>query len=256
MLALPAAFVLAFAFYLSVPGAKGALLAGLARLYMLFQRPFTDKKGRTDKNSALAVYLLLLGGFAAIVSALHPILCALVTAPLFGGFSQIPRAGAVKRLLDGGSLSSDTKAYEALVRKTCQELVSPFACGVIAPLLLCTPGMLLWIGSAPGWIALALRAADVDCAPLRRILLGMDRIADGVLHGLLLLCSCLAGRSPLRTAGRNAQQRLMSVLALEENDPSGHAPVSGDISQAAFICCFGAGLLCALLTLCLLPFAL
>ena len=52
---------------------------------------------------------------------------------------------------------------------------------------------------------------------------------------------------------RQAQTRLMSILGIAQDGTDTHAPVSGDISQGTFLCCFCAVLLCLVLTLLLLP---
>lgn len=254
MLTLPAAFALAFPLYLACPKAAGALCAGLSRLFARLLRLFTDRRGRTDRAPALAVFLLALGGVCALLCAAHPVLCALAMAPLFTALRLVPESAAVKRRLDGGALLSDVPAYEALVRKTCEEFAPAFATGAFLPLLLCALGLPLWLGGALGWMATGLRAADGDGRFASRVLPPLDRLCDALLHGLLLLCSCLVGRNPFRTRGKNAQERLMSLLGIApDEDIGGHAPVAGDIAQAAFVCCFCACLFCLMLTLLLLP---
>ena len=61
------------------------------------------------------------------------------------------------------------------------------------------------------------------------------------------------GRNPLRTDGKGARSRLLSILGIADGEARTHAPVSGDIVQAAFLCCFCMVLLAVLLSLVLLP---
>ena len=254
MLALPAAFALAFALYLPLPRTYDAIRAALARLYTRALSLFTDKRGRASDTPALACFLLALGGVAALLGAIHPAVSALTMAPLFGAISLVPGAASVKRELDGGSLQGDIDAYETLVRDTCRDFAPSFVADACLPLMLCALGTPLYLGGALGWMALALRAAP-QSAVARRILPPLERVSGGILHALMLLCSCLVGRSPFRTRGATLSERLLSILGIAQGDASGHAPVAGDIAQAAFLCCFCAGLLCAVLSLALLAFA-
>jgi len=70
-----------------------------------------------------------------------------------------------------------------------------------------------------------------------------------LLRTLLVLCSGLAGRNPLRTRGRDAKSRLLSILGIAGDGTDTHPPMSGDITQAIFICSFCAWLLCLVLTI-------
>ena len=70
----------------------------------------------------------------------------------------------------------------------------------------------------------------------------------------MLLCSGAVGRNPLRTRGRGAQGRLLSILGIAGDGADTHAPMAGDIPQAIFLCGFAAFILC--FTLCVLGFVL
>lgn len=255
MLALPASLALAFLLYLPLPALADRLDGALAWLYARTLRLFTDKRGRHERALALASYLLLLGGVPTLLGALHPVLCALTAAPLFSALSRLPRAASVKRELDGGALKSDAAAYEARVLAVCEGFASAFSREMILPLLLLALGMPLGLGGALGFMARGLRAADAQSPLARRVLPPLERAADAVFHALLLLCSCVVGRNPFRTRGKDVRARLLSVLGLD-GTASGHAPVAGDIAQAAFLCGFASCVLCAMLTLLLLPFGL
>lgn len=253
-LALPASLALAFALYLPFPALADRLPGALARGYRAMLRRFTDKRGRADMRLALAAYLALLGGAAALLGAVHPALAAVCAAPLYTALAEIPRAAEVKRGLDGGSHAGDVPGYEALVRARCARLLEAFVPGACVPLLLGALGTPLYLGGALGWAALALRALDwPEAGRPARLLAALDRAAARAFTALMLLCSCLVGRSPFRTRGRGVSARGLSILGIAEGDKGGHAPVAGDLAQAAFLGGFCASLLCAALTLAVLP---
>ena len=70
----------------------------------------------------------------------------------------------------------------------------------------------------------------------------------------MLLCSGAVGRNPLRTRGRGAQGRLLSILGIAGDGTDTHAPMAGDIPQSIFLCGFASFILC--FTLCVLGFVL
>lgn len=249
MLALPAALLLACCLYLPLPRAREAIARALDGLYALVLRLFTRKNGQTDDAPALLMYLLLLGGVSALLCAVHPLLSAVLAAPLFDGLAPLPQCARVKDELDSGKYAKDIPAYEALVRKTCASLAPAFVGGVIAPMLLCAVGMPLYLGCAPGWILAALMRRRADSPAADRIAKAALRISESVFCAMLLLCSGVVGRNPLRTQGRGAQDRLMNILGIAGNASDTHAPMAGDIPQGVFLCGFISVLLCAVLTL-------
>ena len=253
MLVLPAALALAFLLYLPLPRAFDLLLAGVRRMHAFFLRLYKNQGKKLCARCALACCVFIPAALLALLGLIHPAVCALTMAPLFGALALVPRAAGVKRELDSGSLSKDIAAYEALVRTTCGDFAPAFVTDACLPLLLCAIGLPLRIGGALGWMALVLRTLAPGSTPAKRILAPLERAAQAILRALMLLSSCLVGRSPFRTRGETLSARLLSILAIDPGDPASHAPVSGDITQAAFLCCFCASLLCALLTLALLP---
>ena len=248
MLVLPAAFALAFLLYLPLPRAFDVLLLGVRRMHSLFLRLYKNQGEELCAKCALACCVFIPAALLALLGLIHPAVCALMMAPLFGALALVPRAASIKRELDGGSLSKDIAAYEALVRKTCRGFAPAFVTDACLPLMLCAIGLPLGIGGALGWMALILRTLAPESASSKRILAPLEHAAQAVLRALMLLCSCLVGRSPFRTRGETLSERLLSILAIDPDDPASHAPVSGDITQAAFLCCFCASFLCALLT--------
>ena len=250
-LVLPAGLALAFPLYFALPAAYGALVRLLRALYARLLRLYTSKQGA--EVSALVAYAAVIILVIAFASSIHPVLSALLIAPLFGALASVPRAAAVKRDLDSGSHVGDIAAYESIVSETCERLAPVFAAEAFAPLLLCALGLALSLGGALGWAALGLRAISSENSHARRILAPLDRAGDRALHALMLICSCLVGRNPFRTKGADARARLLSVLGIAEDDTRVHPPMAGDIAQAAFLCCFCLCLLCAALALVLLP---
>lgn len=245
MLVLPAALLLGAALYAVYPALRNRLGQGICALLAFSRRLFTTPRGRTDERSALAVALLALAAAVILVGALHPAAMALVMAPLFSGFFVLPRGAAAKQALIAGECASDSAAYERRVLDACRPMGDAFAHEVIAPMLLCAIGLVLHIGSALAWVYAALRCTQENAAA-KTICQTIDRASDCVMSFVLLLCAGLFGRNPLRVGGRSAGDRLMQILSLEgEVD---HAPISGDISQGAFLCCLCAALICLPLT--------
>lgn len=245
MLVLPAALLLGAALYSLFPALRDWLERGIRALLAFSRRLFTTPRGRTDEHSALAVALLALTAAAILVGALHPAITALVMSPLFSGFFVLPHGATAKQALTAGECASDPAAYERRVLDACRPMGDAFAREVIVPMLLCAIGLALHIGSALAWVYAALRCAQEN-AVAQRICRIIDRAGDRVMSGMLLLCSGLFGRNPLRVGGSGAGEKLMRILSLEgEVD---HAPISGDISQGAFLCCLCAALFCLPLT--------
>ena len=250
-LVLPTGLALAFVLYFALPAAYGALIGPLRALYARLLRLCTSKQGA--EVSALIAYAAVIILVIAFASAIHPVISALLIAPLFGALSRIPPAAAVKRGLDGGSHAGDVAAYEALVSDTCAQLAPAFAAEAFLPLLLCALGLALRLGGALGWAALGLRAVSSENRYARRVLAPLERAGERTLFALMLLCSCLVGRNPFRTKGDGVAARLLSVLGIAGDNTRVHPPMAGDIAQAAFLCCFCLCLLCLALALILFP---
>lgn len=245
MLVLPAALLLGAALYSLFPAFRGQPDRAIRALMARCRRLFTTRRGRTEEHSALAVALLALAASVILVGAMHPAVAALVMAPLFSGFFVLPQGAAAKQALSAGECASDPAAYERRVLDACRPMGDAFAREVVVPMLLCAVGLPLHIGSALAWVYAALRLAQENAAA-QAICRGVDRAGDRVLGVMLLLCAGLFGRNPLRVGGSSAGERLMRILSLEgEVD---HAPISGDISQGAFLCCLCTTLICLPLT--------
>ncbi len=246
MLALPAALLLGAALYTNFPKAQDALPAALRALLSKIRQLFTTKKGETDERSARIVYFLALAAAATLLCAVHPIAAALVMAPLFSGFALLPAAAKAKQELDSGRFSKNIPEYERRVLVACAPLGDAFALYVSAPLLLCALGTALHVGGALGWLYAGLIAVREELPAADTFLRPVKKAGDGAFTALLLLCAGLVGRNPLRVGGRGAGEKLMHILSLEgEID---HAPISGDILQAMFLCCLSTALLCGLAT--------
>ena len=166
--------------------------------------------------------------------------------PLFSGFSPLPACSNTKQEFDSGRFSKDIPEYERRVIAACEPLGEAFAHRVAAPMLLCALGMLLHLGGAIGWLYAALCANRESIPFAGRILAYIERIGEGAINAILLLCAGLVGRNPLRVGGEGTKEKLLHILSLKgEID---HAPIAGDITQAIFLCCLCTGLLCAALT--------
>ena len=249
LLAYPAALLLAFVLYCAAPRLAELLSLALQKLYALF--------GRLDERSprplAFPAFLLAVMLTPFLLALIHPAVEAVLMAfPIFG-LARIPQSGAVKRELDSGAYSRDIPAYEALVRETCAALAPAFAAHVCVPLVLMAVGLPLRLSAALGWGFLALTAVSSKNEQADRLLGLLIHPMDALFKALMLLCCGVTGRNPFRTKGRDAQTRLMSILGIAQDDTDTHAPVSGDISQGTFLCCFCTVLLCLVLTLLLLP---
>lgn len=249
ILALPAAALIAAFLHPIFPSTSARIGAALSALHAHFLRAFTRKNGETDTKPALLIFTLLIAGSAALLSAIHPVIEALLIAPLLSGLSVFPGCAKVKRDLDAGTHAGDIPGYEARVRETCAIIAPAFISNICAPLLFCAIGMPLHLGAALGWALLVLRIRQQDHSLAQRIVSRADRIADAIFCAFLVICSGVAGRSPFRTRGRGAQARMMNILGIAKDGTDTHAPMAGDISQAAFLCCFASALLLTALTL-------
>lgn len=248
ILALPAALALAFCLYLPFPRTAGLVSRLLAHLYGLILRLFTRRDGQSDRTPALLCYLLLLAGAATLLGAIHPAVSAVLMAPLFAALSLLPQAADTKLELDSGAYASDIPAYESRVRAACASLGPAFASDACAPLLLCALGTPLYLGCALGWMYLGLCAVRDRNALARRMAAPILRASDAVFCALMLLSSGAVGRSPLRTQGRGASERLLSILGISGDGTGTHAPMAGDIAQGILLCCLCTVLLCLMLT--------
>ena len=253
ILTMPLSLAFAFLLYLPLPAADEKIQAALRTLFRHVTRLFTGKNGHADEPVALGFFLLILAGCASLLGAIHPLLAAAVCAPAFSALAVIPRSAAVKRELDAGTYARDIAAYELRVLESCGQLAPAFSRGACAPLLLMAAGMPFYLSSAFLVAYAGLCAVREPCALAQKICNRIAYGSDRVLAALMLLCCGVVGRNPLRTGGSGPQERLMSVLGIAGDEADTHAPVSGDIAQGVFLCCFCIVLLCALLTLLLLP---
>lgn len=252
--AVPAALLLACCVYLPLPRAREVLDAALRRLYKGFLRAFTRKSGQTDDVPALAACLLVLGGVLLPLAALHPLVAMALMAPVFTGLSALPSGAKVKDELDSGKYARDIPAYEALVRKTCRSLAPAFVHGIAAPMILCAAGMPLHLGPSLGLCYTLLCAIAPQVPAGARVATAVQRMAERVFCAFMLLCAGAVGRNPLRTRGRGAQGRLLSILGIAGDGADTHAPMAGDIPQGIFLCGFASFILC--FTLCAVGFLL
>lgn len=251
--AVPAAILLACCLYMPLPSAKEALFRLIRRAYAAVLRLFTRRTGKTDDVPALAMFLLLLFGALLLLGAVHPLLAMLLMAPAFTGLAILPAAARVKDELDSGAYARDIPAYEALVRETCVSLAPAFIEGIIAPMILCSLGMPLHLGAALGGVYTAFRALAGQPPAVRATRL-ICRITERIFVFFLVLCSGAVGRNPLRTAGRSAEDRLLSILSITPGSADSRAPMAGDIAQGVFLCAFSSVILC--FALCALGFVL
>lgn len=245
----PAAFLLAYCLFPLLPQTAGFIDGAIAGAYRRLLPLFTRKSGKTDEAPAFFFLLLLLGGVTALLGAVHPVAAALLMTPLFSGLSPLSACARTKDELDSGKYARDIPAYEDIVRRTCAQIAPAFASGVCVPLLLCSIGTPLYLGCALGWMYAALRVLRDKSRAGRRILSLLLHAGNAVLRFLLILCAGLAGRNPLHTKGRDAKTRLLSILGIGGDGSDTHPPMSGDITQAIFICSFCAWLLCLVLTI-------
>lgn len=252
--AVPLALVLAVCLYMILPKAAAYVKGGVVRLYALTLTRFTHKDGRTDETAALVVFALILGGCAALIGAIHPLVASVVMAPLFTGFAILPGCAKVKDELDSGAYSGDIPAYEARVRESCASLAPAFSHELMLPMILCCIGMPLYLSCALGYMGAALLALAEHNPSARRASAALERASDAVLTAMLALCSGAVGRNPLHIRGRGAQARLMSTLGVAGDETDTHAPMAGDIAQGIFLCCFCLLVLC--LMLCVVFFVL
>ena len=253
MLAVPLAFLLSFCLYLPLPRADGLMTRGIGRLFDGFLRLGNRGAHTLRHERALALFVLLFAVLCQLLGGWHPAASGLLMAPLFFAVAQLPDAVRAKEELDSGAFSRDTEGYEARVRSVCAGLGPAFTDGVCAPLLLMALGAPLHLSCLTGGAYLALRALAGQHRPAQHALVVLRRPVWAVMRAMLLLCSCVVGRNPLRAHGSEPRALLLSILGIAGDETDTHAPVAGDIAQAVFLCCFASALLCAMLTVALLP---
>ena len=242
--AVPAALLLACCLYMPLPAAREFLFRLIDRAYSAILRLFTRRTGHTDDAPAPLTFLLLLSGALALLGAVHPLVSMVLMAPAFTGLTILPHCAAIKDELDSGRYARDIPAYEALVRQTCAALAPAFIQGVVAPLLPGALGMPLHLGAALCGIYVCFQALQDRLPAVRRPLSALHRISERIFAFFLLLCSGAVGRNPLRTKGKSADERLLSILGVADNATGTHAPMAGDIAQGVFLCAFASAILC------------
>lgn len=253
ILSLPAAVVLACCLYLPFPQAAGHIARAVQRLYARFLSLFTRKDGRTDDDLAFPLFLLLAGGVCQLIGETHFLAAGALMAPLFGALSLLPQAVRVKNSLDSGALSRNIAEYEARVRSVCAGLAPAFSVDLVAPMLLIALGTPLHMGCLLGGVYLALRALCDQQIHARRAAAAIARISNAALRAMMLLCSCVVGKNPFHASGDTLRELTLSILGIAGEADDTHAPVAGDIAQAAFLLCFSSLLLG--LALCLVLFS-
>lgn len=248
---LPAAFVLAALLWPQLPAAVPALLTGgLLRFYSLSSRLLG--KCTASRAPVLACYLLVLLIVPSLLGAVHPAVAALLCVPLMMGFIVQREGAALKTSLARGDFRDNLPEYENRVRQYCAQAAAAFCRSVCLPLLLVGLGTPLHIGCGLGWALLGAEAVSEQSGIAKRIVAALLPVANAVFCFLLALCAPLVGRNPLLTQGRTAEERLPALLGLTDG-PDSHAPVSGDVSQAVFLCVLVCSLACFLLTLMIFP---
>lgn len=248
--ALPAAVILSLCLHMPMPALKEKLLGMFVKLHSSVQTVLQNKQ--IDARHALPIALTILVSVSALLSAVHPLLCAVIAAPLFTFSAVMPGCAKAKEELDSGKYARDIPAYEAIVRENCLSLAPAFAYGFFAPLLLLSLGLPMHLGAALLYAYAALCALEDQDKRTRRPLADVNRAADKVFSAMLMLCAGLVGRNPLRIRAKNAEERLIRTLGIAGDRTDTHAPMAGDIAQGIFVCSFAAGLLCLMLTLALL----
>lgn len=233
---LPAAILLALCLYLPLPKAAEWLAAALRALYGRAVSHCTKKSAKRPEDAALIACCICIFLITALISALHPIACAVLAAPLFMVWAALPACAQTKETLDSGAYERDIPTYENIVRSTCAALAGPFVSGMTAPMLLCAVGIPLHAGCAIAWVYLFLRSAHPRQRAPRLFVLLVRRASAAVTRAMLHLCSCAAGKNPLRARGDTPRTLLMNILGIAGDESDTHAPMSGDISQAAFVC--------------------
>lgn len=188
-----------------------------------------------------------------LLALLHPTVEAVLMAfPLFG-LSCIPRAARSSASWIPARIPAISPRMNPSSARPAPRSPPAFVAHVCVPLVLMAVGLPLRLSAALGWGFLALSAVSNENEQADRLLGLLVRPADALFSFLLLLCSGVAGRSPFRIGGRDVKSRLINILGVAQDATATHAPVSGDISQGTFLCCFCTVFLCLVMTLLLLP---
>lgn len=254
ILTLPIALTLAACLYLALPAAADWVHEFVQALYTHFLRLFTRKDGKADEEMAFPLFMLVAGGVCQLVGGLHILLAGALMAPLFRAYALMPEAFKTKDHLDSGVFSRNIGEYDARVRSVCAAFGPSFVTDMCAPLLLIALGTPIHMGCVLGGAYLCARALSDRHPAARRMVALLSRAAWQVMRVLWHLCAGLVGRSPGHAHGEDARTLLLSILGIAGDADDTHAPVSGDITQAVFLCMFTIALLTLLLSIALFSF--
>lgn len=197
---------------------------------------------------AAALFCLAGGGLDAV----HPLLPALLIAPLLSLSDFIRAALHVRATLEDGECTTDAEreAYEQRIIHAVGTLAYRCAHELFAPLLTAT--LLLPAGLAPAVFGTlyALRQLDGACALAKKANAAIARLGEAVMIACVIPTAALCG-TEMGMAARARRQGVMNVLlsavGIDPARRSGHRPVTGDISQSCLCVCVALGLMYAVL---------
>lgn len=219
-------------------------------------------KKHAPDNTALAAPLTLLFVFAflsvlgGLLAWVHPLLPALLLAPVLPLGAWLARTLKERAALEEGSCTTDAQRadYERRVRGSIARLARLCATRLCVPLLACCILSPFDLSVPVGWLFLTLQALRDEWPPAQSACAFLERVGEALFVLLAVPASLLCGTEmgmAYRARFQGAENVLLSSVGIDPQPPyeSGHAPVTGDISQACLVVCIAMLTLFAVLTL-------
>lgn len=184
-----------------------------------------------------------LGLVGGMLPGLLVLLSPWLALPLFylawEGHALMRAAAQAKSALDKGVHQGD---YDQTVYAALEKLLTGFAILAVARTLLVLPGLSLGAGAALAWGHVALLAmAERDLSPARWVAQRLSALGRGALALGCALCAPLMGLGftqglkAFRQTPDDPAQVMGAALGIKKGGPDSRSPLSGDLTQAAFM---------------------
>lgn len=239
-----------------IPDFHARLARGMQRILHGIGTLFRRTAGEEAVHWAPAAFLLLTAALFCLagggLDAVHPLLPALLIAPLLPLSDVIRAALDVREALEAGECTTEAEreAYEQRIMDAVGTLASRCARELFAPLLAAT--LLLPAGLAPAVFGTlyALRQLDGAWAWAKKANAAIVRFGEAVMIACVIPTAALCGTEmgmAARACRQGVKNVLLSAVGIDPARRSGHRPVTGDISQSCLCVCVALGLMYAVL---------
>lgn len=255
-LMLPLAFALSAA--LSKIPDFSSLTERAVRRFLSGAKTLLCKTASADSERlAPGLSLLLLSAIVCLLSglleAVHPLLPALLIAPLVPLREFIRDALDVREALETGECTTDEerREYEQRIITAIGTLAQRCAPTLFMPLLAAT--LLLPLGLAPTafWVLYVLRLHSGSCRWADSLCTVICRLSEVVMIACVIPTAALCGTEmgmAARARKLGVKNVLLNAVGIDPALKSGHRPVTGDISQSCLCVCIALALMYAVLS--------